>query len=179
MTIDPRDTERGTHLSTTDDQGQGEPTMTKRFVTHKDHIEGSPTINRWILLDKEGETKTGPNGYDYYLIDGNRISHPRWDRIYPLILDLNERNDRERLPDKGLTTKTEDDQTEDTKTEEETKTEETTETKTEETTTPEETKTEETTEETPTPEETKTETPTEETKTEETPRTRRTRQTTH
>jgi hypothetical protein len=167
MTIDPRDTERDTPLHH-GRQGQETHTMTKRFVTHKDHIDGSPTKDRWTLLDKEGEDKTGPNGYTYYLIDGNRISHPRWDRIYPLILDLNERNDRERLPDKGLTTQTEDDQTEDTKTEE-TPTEETTETKTEETTTPEETKTEETTEETKT----------EETKTEETPRTRRTRQTTH
>lgn len=138
---------------------------TQRFVTHKDHIEGSPTINRWTLLDKEGETKTGPNGYDYYLIDGNRISSPKWDDVYKIKTELNRRNDENRLPDGGLSTiPIEDTKTEDTKTEE---------------TPTEDTKTETPTEETPTPEETKTETPTEETKTEETPKTRKTRQTTH
>jgi outer membrane biosynthesis protein TonB len=133
---------------------------TQRFVTHKDHIEGSPTNGRWILLDKEGTQKNGPQGYDYYLIDGNRISSPKWDDTYKIKTELNRRNDETRLPDGGLSTiPTEDTQTEETPTED--------------------TKTETPTEETPTPEETKTETPTEETKTEETPRTRRTRQTTH
>jgi cobalamin biosynthesis protein CobT len=179
MTIDPRDTERDTPLHH-GRQGQETPTMTtQRFVTHKDHIEGSPTNGRWILLDKEGTQKNGPQGYDYYLIDGNRISSPKWDDTYKIKTELNRRNDENRLPDGGLSTiptedtKTEDDQTEDTKTEE--TTEETTPPTEDDTKTEEETKTEETT----TPEETKTEETTEETKTEETPKTRRTRQTTH
>jgi hypothetical protein len=72
---------------------------TQRFVTHKDHIEGSPTNGRWILLDKEGTQKNGPQGYDYYLIDGNRISSPKWDDTYKIKTELNRRNDETRLPD--------------------------------------------------------------------------------